>query len=245
MLSPAWWEFMSRSPPEEGSNELSSWHRVGQPGYTGCSKQTSGVADSQMVDTCACGDAVTKGGTRCGRCAALRVLGLEYGASDDEIKDTFRVLAKVWHPDRFESDKKLRTIAEEKLKELNSAFQLLTIPTSTQVPRDPSRGKPPSRPSEPPEPQTEQSQPKPQEQEPRTEWRSASAAAPKPPTPENRSQQNSTPAQQEAIRPQPTSVSVGNSGWGRVLPTGESNGGRLPASQGAQLISIPTLNIDL
>src|ERR1035441_271221 len=128
-----------------------------------------------MVDTCACGDAVTKGGTRCDRCAALHVLGLEYGASNDEIKDALRTLAKVWHPDRFESDKKLRTIAEEKLKEFNSAFQLLTMPSSGWVSPNPSPRRPPSRPK-PPEPQTEQPQPEPQEQKPRTEGQEGTAA---------------------------------------------------------------------
>ena len=165
-----------------------------------------------MVDTCACGDAVTKGGTRCDRCAALHVLGLEYGASNDEIKDALRILAKVWHPDRFESDKKLRTIAEEKVKEFNSAFQLLTMPSSRRVPRRPSQGRSPSQPK-PPEPQTEQSQPKPQEQKPRTEWQSA-AGAPKPPTSENRSQQNSTPTQRKRNHSRPARVPAEKLGWG-------------------------------
>ena len=83
-----------------------------------------------MIDICPCGDVITKGGTRCDRCDALHVLGLEYGANNDEIKNAFHILAKVWHPDRFESDQKLRTIAEEKLKEFNSAFHLLTMPSS-------------------------------------------------------------------------------------------------------------------
>jgi hypothetical protein len=121
-----------------------------------------------MTDTCTCGDVITKGGSRCDRCEALHVLGLEYGANDDEIKNAFRILAKVWHPDRFENDKMLRTIAEDKLKEFNSAFQLLSMSSSRRVPPSPSHGRSPSRPR-PPEPQTEQPQPKPQEQKPRAE----------------------------------------------------------------------------
>ena len=172
----------------------------------------SSVVGSQMIDTCACGDAVTKGGTRCDRCDALHVLGLEYGASDDEIKDTYRTLAKVWHPDRFESDKKLKTTAEEKLKEFNSAFQLLTMPSSGWVSPNPSPGRPPSRPN-PSEPQTEQPQPEPQEQKPRTEGQSASAATKRPPS-KNRSQQNSPPSRRKPNHSRPTRVSAEKAGLG-------------------------------
>jgi hypothetical protein len=52
-------------------------------------------------------------------------LGLKRGAAQAEIKDAYRVLAKVWHPDRFQGDNQLRLTAEEKLKEINSAYQLL------------------------------------------------------------------------------------------------------------------------
>jgi hypothetical protein len=52
--------------------------------------------------------------------------GLSPDATQPEIKDAYRVLAKVWHPDRFEGDEHLKMKAEEKLKEINSAYQLLT-----------------------------------------------------------------------------------------------------------------------
>ena len=161
-----------------------------------------------MIDTCACGEVASKGGALCDRCAALHVLGLESGASDDEIKNAFRALAKVWHPDHFEGDKTFRTIAEEKFKEFNSACQLLTMPSSRRVLGKPSQGSSPSAPK-PPEPQ---------EQKPPAARQSASAAAPTPPASENRSHQNAPPKQRRAIHSQPTSVSVENSGWGRVLP---------------------------
>ena len=165
-----------------------------------------------MIDICPCGDVITKGGTRCDRCDALHVLGLEYGANNDEIKNAFHILAKVWHPDRFESDQKLRTIAEEKLKEFNSAFHLLTMPSSRRVSPDPSHGQPPSRPK-PPEPQTEQPEPKPQGQEPRTEGQSA-PAAPKQPPSGNRSHQNSTSSQRRPHHSRPTRISAAKAGWG-------------------------------
>jgi len=74
---------------------------------------------------CECGRPLGAPGKLCARCDALRTLGLERGASRNEIRDTYRDLVKVWHPDRFSNDGKLRSRAEEKLKEVNAAFQHL------------------------------------------------------------------------------------------------------------------------
>ena len=52
----------------------------------------------------------------------LTVLGLAPGASEEAIKEAYRDLVKVWHPDRFGTDAPLRQKAEEKLRELNAAF---------------------------------------------------------------------------------------------------------------------------
>lgn len=52
------------------------------------------------------------------------ILGLEKGASDDEIKKAFRKLALQYHPDRNAGDKE----AEEKFKEINEAYQVLSDP---------------------------------------------------------------------------------------------------------------------
>jgi hypothetical protein len=56
---------------------------------------------------------------------SLRVLGLEPGASEDAIKDAYRDLVRVWHPDRFGSDARLRAKAEDRVRELNAAFEQL------------------------------------------------------------------------------------------------------------------------
>ncbi len=56
---------------------------------------------------------------------AYLTLGLKNGASLDEIKQAYRDLVKVWHPDRFGHDERLRLIAQEKLKEINGAYELL------------------------------------------------------------------------------------------------------------------------
>lgn len=55
----------------------------------------------------------------------LRTLGLEPGATSDDIRKAWLDLTKVWHPDRFTSDPDLRDKAEEKLKEINAAYERL------------------------------------------------------------------------------------------------------------------------
>ncbi|MBP1744786.1 MAG: molecular chaperone DnaJ [Firmicutes bacterium] len=52
------------------------------------------------------------------------VLGLQKGASDEEIKKAFRKLAIKYHPDKNQGDKE----AEEKFKEINEAYQVLSDP---------------------------------------------------------------------------------------------------------------------
>jgi hypothetical protein len=56
---------------------------------------------------------------------ALDVLALRPGATAAEIKEAYRDLVKVWHPDRFGSDQRLRRKAEEKLQEINRAYRVL------------------------------------------------------------------------------------------------------------------------
>jgi DnaJ-like protein len=54
-----------------------------------------------------------------------RVLELEPGASLEEIRQTYLDQTKVWHPDRFSNDIRLQKKAEERLKEINLAYQRL------------------------------------------------------------------------------------------------------------------------
>lgn len=90
---------------------------------------------------------------------SYRALELDEGASPDAVKDAYRTLVKVWHPDRFGSDEKLRLRAEEKLKEINEAYELLkghrqsfaTDAGRQAAPKPTTRPKPPPRP--PPVPQ--------------------------------------------------------------------------------------------
>lgn len=52
------------------------------------------------------------------------VLGLQKGASDDEIKKAFRKLAIKYHPDKNQGNEE----AEAKFKEINEAYQVLSDP---------------------------------------------------------------------------------------------------------------------
>lgn len=53
---------------------------------------------------------------------AFEVLGVEPTATAQEVRDSYRDLVKVWHPDRFASDPVLQRKAQEKLKDINEAY---------------------------------------------------------------------------------------------------------------------------
>lgn len=53
----------------------------------------------------------------------FEVLGIKPNASIEEIKQAYKDLVKVWHPDRFVNDPRFQRKAEEKLKEINEAYQ--------------------------------------------------------------------------------------------------------------------------
>ena len=55
----------------------------------------------------------------------LKELGLTATATPSEIREAYRDLSKVWHPDRFGHDPKLRAKADERLKAINEAYAKL------------------------------------------------------------------------------------------------------------------------
>lgn len=57
---------------------------------------------------------------------AYELLGVKPGVSIRELKAAHRDLAKVWHPDRFLHDPRLQEKAQEKLKEINEAYELIS-----------------------------------------------------------------------------------------------------------------------
>ena len=52
------------------------------------------------------------------------VLGLKPGATQEEIKAAYRELVKKYHPDRYQ-DNPLNDLAEEKMREINEAYETL------------------------------------------------------------------------------------------------------------------------
>ena len=55
----------------------------------------------------------------------IEILGLKPGASEEEVNQAYRDLVNVWHPDRFTDNQRLQKKAEEKLKEINAAYEYI------------------------------------------------------------------------------------------------------------------------
>ncbi len=56
---------------------------------------------------------------------AAAVLGLETGASNAEVKAAFRELAQMLHPDKYGDNKRLRARAEQQMRSVNEARDVL------------------------------------------------------------------------------------------------------------------------
>jgi len=95
-----------------------------------------------MITYCNCGNEIDGAGSLCARCAALQILGLEAGATKEEIRSSYHLLIKVWHPDRFQGDSQTRAQAEEKLKGINEAYRLLRTGPAAGQPRKASSPRP-------------------------------------------------------------------------------------------------------
>lgn len=53
-----------------------------------------------------------------------KILGVDRNATDEEIKDAYRKLAKKYHPDSY-GDNPLADLAEEKMREINEAYDAI------------------------------------------------------------------------------------------------------------------------
>jgi hypothetical protein len=75
----------------------------------------------------------------CHRCELDRsTLGFNEFVTFDVVATSYKELARVWHPDRFENDSRLRLRAEEEFKKLQQAFSSLKeheVQTPPQPPR--------------------------------------------------------------------------------------------------------------
>jgi len=56
---------------------------------------------------------------------AYRTLDLEPGTDLGSVRKAYRLLVKVWHPDRFANDPKLQAFSDEKLKDINASYEAI------------------------------------------------------------------------------------------------------------------------
>ena len=54
-----------------------------------------------------------------------QVLGVPETATDEEIKKAYRELARKYHPDNYH-DNPLADLAQERMKEINAAYEQIT-----------------------------------------------------------------------------------------------------------------------
>ncbi|NJK56646.1 MAG: DnaJ domain-containing protein [Pleurocapsa sp. SU_5_0] len=50
------------------------------------------------------------------------VLSIDSAASSETVKQAYRNLAKIWHPDRYVHDPRLKAQAEIEIKKINQAY---------------------------------------------------------------------------------------------------------------------------
>ena len=56
-----------------------------------------------------------------------QILGLKPGASEKEIVEAYKLLVKVWHPDRFSDEPNIQKNVTAKIKEIDEAFKQLLV----------------------------------------------------------------------------------------------------------------------
>ena len=61
-----------------------------------------------------------------------KILELDHEPSRAEVREAYIDMVRVWHPDRFTNNPRLRKKAEEKLKEINIAYAEIRALVSTK-----------------------------------------------------------------------------------------------------------------
>jgi DnaJ-class molecular chaperone len=67
------------------------------------------------------------------------VLELDSNASIDDVKQAYKDMVNIWHPDRFSNNPRLKQKAEDKLKEINEAYKMMQSFLSSKKPQQPDR----------------------------------------------------------------------------------------------------------
>lgn len=64
-----------------------------------------------------------------------KILELDHEPSRDEAREAYVDMVRVWHPDRFTNNPRLRKKAEERLKEINIAYSEIRalLPTGPKI----------------------------------------------------------------------------------------------------------------
>ena len=70
----------------------------------------------------------------------LEVLELKNATSISQAKHAYRELVHVWHPDRFPSNSPIKKRADEKIREINIAYENLTAFLSAEHQKDKEDG---------------------------------------------------------------------------------------------------------
>ncbi|HUT69289.1 MAG TPA: J domain-containing protein [Desulfatiglandales bacterium] len=73
----------------------------------------------------------------------FEILDLNPDASMDEVKQAYKDLINIWHPDRFTTNPRLRQKAETKLKEINQAYAMVKSYLSSEPGAGEDAEKPP------------------------------------------------------------------------------------------------------
>jgi curved DNA-binding protein CbpA len=100
----------------------------------------------------------------------LGVLGVSFRATPEEVRLAYLDLVKVWHPDRFSHDLRLRRKAQEKLADINEAFEWIKA--------NPLRGSEASGSARASQPARERPRPAPEQKAPATAPQTAGTAPP-------------------------------------------------------------------
>ncbi len=54
-----------------------------------------------------------------------KILGISPNATDEEVKNAYRAMARKYHPDNYSDDNPLADLAKEKMQEVNAAYDMI------------------------------------------------------------------------------------------------------------------------